>query len=146
MKKETALLIALLLLPLLAVGIAVSPASVTVIQDQTLTTMSFAQTVDGSAFGWCAPVALLMTYGIFASAVIYALTKKPFWLKAIRAVSFLAMFLAVLPIIVQDEIRIIPNVMVGIALGAQWAAAHFAIKKSGKQEEKKPAGNRLPNH
>jgi hypothetical protein len=75
-KKQTLILIALILIPLLAVAIAISPGSVMVFQNQTLTTISFAEPLEGVDFGWCAPVALILTYVLFAAVVIYALTKK----------------------------------------------------------------------
>ena len=88
MKKQTLILIALILIPLIAVAIAISPSSVMVFQNQTLTTMSFAEPLEGVDFGWCAPVALILTYVLFAAVVIYALTKKQLVLKIVRGVGF----------------------------------------------------------
>lgn len=143
MKKKTGMNIALLLLPLMAVGMAISPTSVTVIRGQEIAYTSFAQAVEGSYVGWCAPVALLLAYALFGMAVIYGLTKKELWLRLIRNVAFAGTFLAAVPILVQGEVIVIPHVLVAILLGILWAVAWYAVKTGGKPETKEPQGPRL---
>ncbi len=143
MKKETLVLMTLILIPLIAVGIAISPDSVMVIQDQTMTTMSFAQPYEGADFGWCAPVALILTYVLFAAVVIYAITKKQLLLKIVRGIAFVGMSLVALPIIAKSEILIVPNAFVGLLLAAQWVISHFALRSMNPKKEEKPKGKRL---
>lgn len=146
MKKQTLILIALILIPLIAVAIAISPGSVMVFQNQTLTTMSFAEPLEGVDFGWCAPVALILTYVLFAAVVIYALTKKQTVLKIVRGVGFVAMSLVALPIIVRSEVLIVPNAFVGMLLAAHWLISHFTLRSMNPKQEEKPKGKRLKAH
>ena len=146
MKKQTLILIALILIPLIAVAIAISPGSVMVFQNQTLTTMSFAEPLEGVDFGWCAPVALILTYVLFAAVVIYALTKKQPVLRIVRGVGFVAMSLVALPIIVRSEVLIVPNAFVGMLLAAHWLISHFTLRSMNPKQEEKPKGKRLKAH
>ena len=146
MKKQTLILIALILIPLIAVAIAISPGSVMVFQNQTLTTMSFAEPLEGVDFGWCAPVALILTYVLFAAVVIYALTKKQPVLRIVRGVGFVAMTLVALPIIVRSEVLIVPNAFVGMLLAAHWLISHFTLRSMNPKQEEKPKGKRLKAH
>ena len=146
MKKHTLILIALILIPLIAVAIAISPGSVMVFQTQTLTTMSFAEPLEGVDFGWCAPVALILTYVLFAAVVIYALTKKQLVLKLVRGVGFVAMSLVALPILARSEVLIVPNAFVGMLLAAHWLISHFTLRSMNPKQEEKPKGKRLKAH
>ena len=146
MKKQTLILIALILIPLIAVAIAISPGSVMVFQNQTLTTMSFAEPLEGVDFGWCAPVALILTYVLFAAVVIYALTKKQLVLRIVRGVGFVAMSLVALPIIARSEVLIVPNAFVGMLLAAHWLISHFTLRSMNPKQEEKPKGKRLKAH
>ena len=146
MKKQTLILIALILIPLIAVAIAISPGSVMVFQNQTLTTISFAEPLEGVDFGWCAPVALILTYVLFAAVVIYALTKKQLVLRIVRGVGFVAMSLVALPIIVRSEVLIVPNAFVGMLLAAHWLISHFTLRSMNPKQEEKPKGKRLKAH
>lgn len=145
-KKQTLILIALILIPLIAVAIAISPGSVMVFQNQTLTTISFAEPLEGVDFGWCAPVALILTYVLFAAVVIYALTKKQPVLRIVRGVGFVAMSLVALPIIVRSEVLIVPNAFVGMLLAAHWLISHFTLRSMNPKQEEKPKGKRLKAH
>ncbi len=146
MKKQTLILIALILIPLIAVAIAISPGSVMVFQNQTLTTISFAEPLEGVDFGWCAPVALILTYVLFAAVVIYALTKKQLVLKIVRGVGFVAMSLVALPILARSEVLIVPNAFVGMLLAAHWLISHFTLRSMNPKQEEKPKGKRLKAH
>lgn len=144
MNKTKALRIALILLPLLVVGIAVSPTAVTVIDGETLYTTSFMDPVEGSNGGWCAPVAALLNYGIFALAVLYCVTGKEFCLKGIFGVAFAAMFLAALPIVMEGTPKVIPNVLAAILFGVQCLLARVLQKTPAVQPASR--GERLNKH
>lgn len=147
MKKTNIMIAVLLLLPLIVVGIASSPSSVIVFDGQTTTTISYLQTVPGSIHGWCAPVAALLNYLIFGLAVFYALLKKKWALKGIRVLSFVAACIAVMPVLAQTEIKIIPNAFVAIFLLIESLVAHVMAKSSDQSQLKKmPEGARLNRH
>ena len=146
MKKQALILLALIVIPLIAVAIAISPDSVMVFQDQTMITMSFAEPCEGVDFGWCAPVALILTYVLFAAVVIYALTKKQLVLKIVRGIGFVAMSLVALPILARSEILIVPNAFVGILLAAHWLISHFTLRSMDPKKETVPEGKRLKLH
>ena len=145
MKKQTMILVAMILIPLIAVAIAISPDSVMVFENQTMTTISFAEPYEGANFGWCAPVALIMIYALFATVVIYALTKKQNILKIVRGIGFVGMSLVALPILAQGEVLIVPNVFVGMLLIAHWLISHFTLKNvnMNTKKEEEPKGKRL---
>ena len=141
MKNNKRMYIAMLLLPLMVVGIGAMPTSVVVVSKDAVYTTSFMEAINGSSVGWCAPVTMLLNYCLFGMVVIYGFVKKDFWLKGIFGISFLAMCLAVLPNLVQADLRIVPNVVVALLLGAQCIAARVMRKApAGKAE---PTGNRL---
>lgn len=144
MKKNKALYVAMLLLPLAVVGLGVSPTSVTVIDGETMYTTSFMEAIYGSYVGWCAPVAMLLNYCLFGMAVIYGFSKKDFWLKGIFGIAFAAMTLTVLPILIQGQPVIIPNAVVAILLGIQCVLARLMVKAPVLKEE--PTGQRLSRH
>ena len=143
MKKTTLLIAALLILPLLVVMVAVGPSGVTVFDGETTRMISWFQMVPESNWGWCAPVAGLMNYVLFVLAVVYALKKKVWCIKGIRGISFAALCLAALPIVIQTEIKIIPNVLGLIFLTAEFFVAQMILKKQDAVKETKPKGKRL---
>ena len=142
MKKKTILNAALLLIPLMVVGIAVSPNSVTVVSDGETLYTTFATAVEGSVVGWCAPVVLLLTYALFALAVVYGMSKKPLWLKAIQNVALAATCLAAVPPLVQGDVFVVPNVFAAILLAALWAVVYFE-RKNGSAGEPQKKGRQL---
>lgn len=143
MKKKTILYMALLLIPLAVVGIAVSPASVTVVRNGETFYTSFATAVEGSTVGWCAPVTLILTYALFGMGVFYSLQKKAYWLKAVRATAFAAAFLAAFPIVAHGEVLIVPNVLAAVLLIVLWVMANMGLKNKDSFAEEKPKGKRL---
>lgn len=146
MKKNKALYIALLLLPLAVVAIASSPNSVMVIKEESVSATSFMVAIEGSPVGWCAPVTVLLNYAVFAMAVIYGVSKKAFWVKGIYGASFAAMFLGVLPIITGGDMLIFPNVFVSILLGVETILAKILMKKPLEEKTPEKQGNRLQKH
>ena len=135
--------ILLLAFPLLVVLVASSPVGVTVFEAQQVTALSWLQTVPESPWGWCAPVAALMNYVVFGLAVCYALIKKPVFLKGIFILAFLAACMAVLPVMLQSEIKIIPNPLGAILLGVESITARIMLKADPAEQEKNPVGERL---
>lgn len=143
MKKRTVMCVLLLVLPLAMVFVAFNPSSVLVFDGETVQTVSYLQTVPESIWGWCAPVAALLNYVLFGLAVIYAVAKKDWCLKCIFGIALAACCIVVLPIVIQSEIKIIPNVMGAVLLGADCLAARVAMKMPANEKGAEPTGERL---
>ena len=143
MKKSTILKIAFLALPLAVVAIAIRPGSVTVIQGTEIRYTNFMEAVVGSSVGWCAPVALILTYFIFGMAVFYLLTKKEVLLKLVRSAAFVGTCLLGCPILVRNEMKVIPKVFAAILMLALWVLSRFVVADQKKAQEVAPKGRRL---
>jgi hypothetical protein len=143
MKKIQITKMLLFILPLLVVAIAVSPSSVLVYDGQTTEYYSWMQPVSGTATGWCAPVAALLNYVLFALAVAYGLLKKQWCVKAIRNVAAAACCIAVLPNLVRTGILVIPNVFGGILLLVDAVVAHLLMKNPVEDKTVGKKGKRL---
>ena len=133
----------LLILPLLTVLVVSNPSSVTIFDGENTWYLSWMTVVSDSAWGWCAPVAGLANYLLFGLAVLYLVTKKHTWLKAIFGVGFAAVCIAVLPIIAQAEVKIVPNVLGVLLLAAETLMAYVIMKRPAEGTQKK--GQRLEN-
>lgn len=146
MKKNKTMYIALLLIPMIVVGIAVSPNSVVISDGENAYTTSFAVIIEDSNVGWCAPVAVILDYFVFAMAVIFGLHKKDFWLKGILGLSFTAMILTVTPVLAKGDLLIVPNVFVAILLGAECIGAYLLLHRPAEDKQDKKQGERLKAH
>lgn len=145
MKKRILWGIILILLPLLAVGLAAMPDSVrAVISEKEVVSLSFFATLpDGSypkglAFGGflcCVCPAL---------AAGYALSGKRHWLTALMVFSFGGMFFCVLPLVMRMTPPIVPNAAVSFIMGGECLLA-FVRKRgdAGKKAETEGTGLRL---
>ena len=143
MKKSTLLRAALVILPLLVVSVAVGPNAATVINAGTTDMTTWYQIVSESALGWCLPVAGLMNYVLFALAVGYLLLKKHWCARWIRGIAFAALCLAALPIVIQSDVKIIPNVLGLLLLAGDYFVAHVIVKEQMAAAEVAPKGKRL---
>lgn len=151
MKKWNVWHIALILLPLAAVLLAGMPNSVAVYysagaQEGAMSCLpvncSYFTLISEVPTGICLPFAAIFGCLTFAVTVFCLLAKKRHWLKAVAVLSFVAMTLAVLPIVVKsDEAMILPNVGVPILLGLDCLLAYMLMKQ--KDPENKASGSRL---
>ncbi len=141
MKKTTLLIAALLILPLLMVAVASGPAGVMVFDGENIAYYSWHQVVEKSTLGWCAPMAVVMNYVVFVLAMVYVLKKKSWCLTGIFYIAFAAGCVAVLPIVVQSDIKVVPNVAGVILLMAESLVAKVMMRK--KPEEPAKNGKRL---
>lgn len=142
MKKPALTTILLLAFPLLTVLLASGPAGVTVFDGVNTAYYSWHQVVEKAAMGWCAPMAVVMNYAVFALAVFYLLRKKAWCLKAVFILSFLAACVAALPIVIQSDVKVVPNAFGMILLMAESGVAYMLTKKAETKTEK-PKGKRL---
>lgn len=153
MKKKTALNLALILLIAASVCIAATPNAVAyfypdgegVVDALPVYGPFFALNEDVST-GICLPAAGLASCVAFLLAVAYAVSKKPYWLKGVAAVSFAAMFLATLPFMVGTEIKVLPNVGHPIAAGVACLIAYGMLKQKNPEPDQSGAGPRLDRH
>jgi len=136
----------LALLPLAMVMLASGPSGVTVFDGTNTADFSWLQVVQNSTVGWCAPMAVVMNYVVFALAVVYLVKKKAWCLTGIFYLAFAAACVAVLPIVIQSDIKVIPNVMGAILLMTESLAAKLVMKKQPEEKAKNNKGRRLERH
>ena len=136
MDKRKILVILLFVLPLLVVLIANGAKGVMMFDGEEVTYYPWIQPLSESAVGWCAPVAALMNYVLFALAVVYGLKKKEWSVKGIRNIALIAGTLAVLPNLIRSDVMVVPNVFGAITLFADALVAHILVKDLAKGEKK----------
>ena len=129
MQKRKFLIALLFVMPLLTVLVANNPSGVMVFDGETANYYPWLYLVSGSSVGWCAPLAAVLNYAVFALAVFYGLMKKDWSLKAIRNIAAGAGFLAVLPNLIQSDVMVVPNVFGAIALFADAVAAEMLLRE-----------------
>jgi hypothetical protein len=135
MDKRKILVILLFVLPLLVVLIANGAKGVMMFDGEEVTYYPWIQPLSESAVGWCAPVAALMNYVLFALAVVYGLKKKEWSVKGIRNIALIAGTLAVLPNLIRSDVMVVPNVFGAITLFADALVAHILGKDLAKGEK-----------
>ncbi len=138
--------IVLLLLPLVACGIAATPGSVTVVKNGTTQMLSYMQLVQESPVGWCAPLAAILNYAVFALAVLHVVAKKGGFLKGVFGCSFASMTLAVIPVLARGELMIIPNVFFALVIGAECLLSYFMKRETKNTKANAAQGPRLDIH
>ena len=125
MNKRKILVALIFVLPLLVISVANGPTGVLVFDGETAVYHPWLHLVTESGVGWCAPLAALLNYAVFALAVVYGLKKKEWSLKSIRNIAAVAGFLAVLPNMIQADVMVLPNIFGAIALLADAVAAEL---------------------
>ena len=135
MDKRKMLVILLFVLPLLVVLIANGAKGVMMFDGEEVTYYPWIQPLSESTVGWCAPVAALMNYVLFALAVVYGLKKKEWSVKEIRNIALIAGTLAVLPNLIRSDVMVVPNVFGAITLFADALVAHILVKDLAKGEK-----------
>ena len=139
MKKETLMKILLILLPILAVGLATTVDSVLVYDTQLGTTeyYSYFDLLPVGTFQLITPLAAVLSgvSGLLAAA--FVAVKKQGLLKAVVGTSFCAATLAGLPTMLSTDIKIIPNVGLPLFMVAELFLAYYMLKKPQQQEQKK---------
>ena len=80
-------------------------------------------------------------------AVLYLLKKKAWCLTGIFYMAFVAGCVAALPVVIQSDVKVIPNVMGTIVLMTESLAAKLVMKKQPEEKAKnKNDGRRLERH
>ena len=142
MNKQRFLRLALILLPLIAVGVACMPTSVMIFSAETKETAycSYLQLLPEGSFQIGGVLAVLLASVSGGLAITYSVGKKEKLLMPIRVLAVLSMLAAVTPILLQSEPKVVPNVAVPILMGIQWI---LAGRMKRPQEETKKIGRRL---
>ena len=97
MKKNAFLNVLLFTLPLLVVFVASSASGLLVYDGENTTQSTWFYLVETSPVGWCAALAGLLNYVLFALAVIRGFVKKSWCVKGIRNIACIAGSLVVIP-------------------------------------------------
>ena len=139
MKKQIIVKILLILLPVLAVGLATTVDSVTVFDTVTGTTEYYSY-FDGIPVGnlqMLLPLAATLSVVSGVLAAIWLGKKKPGFLKASGVIAFAAAAAASIPIAIRGEVLVIPNVGLPIFMLLHFGVARYAEKLPGETGEKK---------
>ena len=146
MKKQTLVKSLLILLPVLAVGLATTADSVIVFNSETGVTeyFSYFASEPAAQVQMLLPVAAMLCLASGICGAVYLVKKKEWSLKAILWTSLLAACAASVPTVMQGTVKVVPNVGLPIFMIINWLAAGHIQKNSDKSEEKKTgSGKRL---
>lgn len=141
MKKKTVFKIVLVLLPILAVALATTVNSVTVVDKATGTTAyySYFELIPDELLQMLPPLAgtLCIVTGVFAIGA--AVSRKGWWLTGVKWLALAASIAAVAPILVQGrEVTVLPNVGVPVMMLAEWVAAFYAARQPEQADDNAP--------
>ena len=139
MKKQTLVKSLLILLPILAVGLATTRDSVIVFNTATGVTeyYSYFDLAPLSNLQMLPPLAAMLSLVSGVCAAVWLATKKEWSLKGIFGTSFAAATAAGIPVMIQETVRMVPNVALPIFMIVQCLVAYHFIKHPEKAEAKK---------
>ena len=144
MKKNIILKLLLILFPILAVGLATTLDSVTVFNTVTGQTQYFSyfDILPVSNLSMITPATALLSAlsGIFAA--IYMATKRKALLKSVGYAALASAVLAAIPMVLREEIMVIPNVALPIFMMLEYYVA-FILGKEGPAKMEKTKNPRL---
>ena len=138
MKKETILKVMLILLPVLALGLATTQDSVSVFDTRLGTTVygSYFTLLPVGAMQMCAPVAGLLCAVTLIFSILFVIRKKPGLVSSVKWLAFAAALAAVIPVILRGDVLVVPHVGVPIFMCLEWAAAYMLAPKNSKEPAK----------
>ncbi len=145
MKKTDVKRILLLAFAAVAVYVCFLPNSVVVYslaQNVVPAYCSYFTLVEDVAGSICLPAAALCACIVLTLSGIYAVSKKQSLMSAVKIISMAGSILAVVPILLKDgTVQMVPNVLVPIALLAEYVVAYYLGKKT--EPEPSLSGKRL---
>ena len=144
MNKKRLKTVFLVLLPVFAVGMAMSANSVMMYDDtqEKVTVSSYFALLPEGTFRVSTALAGILACLSGGLAITYLLSKKEGVVKAILYTALAGATMAVMPYLIQGDILVVPNVGVPILLIAQAAVAYFIPEKK-ETEGKKLKGKTL---
>ena len=138
MKKKVILKALLLVFPILAVGLATTVNSVTVFNTVTGETQYFSyfDVLPIANLQMITPLAALLAAlsGILAAA--HMATKRQSLLKAVAYAALASAAVAAIPMVLREEILVIPNVGLPIFMMIQYCIGYFLGKEPPEKEVK----------
>ena len=146
MKKKTLIKCLLILLPILAVGLATTTDSVVVYDSQTGETayFSYFATESKAQVQMMLPLAAMLCLVSGICGAVYLVKKKEWSLKAVVWTSLIAACAASVPTVTQGTVKVVANVGFTIFMVINWLVASYIQKNPDKFEEKKTKkGKRL---
>ena len=131
--------IALLLMPVLSVGLATTVDSVTVFDSAAGTTSfySYFDLIPDSNFAMLMPLSAILSAVCGVLAAIELVKKNNKMLKAIAGCSFCAATMAVLPIMLRGDVAVIPNVGLPVFMMVEWLISYMMVKQPQMEKETK---------
>lgn len=140
MKKRVFMKSILILLPVLAVGLATTGNSVVVFDSLAGTTQYFSYfdllPVESLQLVTVLAAILCLVAGILA--VVCVITKKDRLMNSVMWISFVATIIAVIPVIMKGDIKVAPNVGVPIFMFLEYGLAYSLAKNAEKEAERQP--------
>lgn len=141
MKKQALLKSILILLPILAVGLATTTDSVMVFDSLAGTTeyYSYFDLLPVADYQMLTPLAGMLCIASGILAVVYLAAGKKKCLTASGYTALAVSILAILPVIQGGDVKVMPNVGVPILMLAHYAYAYFWGKNETRFEGEKKA-------
>ena len=143
MKKKILLKALLIVFPILAVGLATTMNSVTVFNTVTGETQyySYFDALPVTNLQMITPLTALMAALSGILAAVYMATKRHVLLKTVSYAAMASAVAAAIPMLVREEILVLPNVGLPIFMMAEYCIAYYMSKenpeKTGKGKNKK---------
>ena len=139
MKKKALVKRLLILLPVLAVGLATTMDSVIVFDAAAGITSyySYFDLIPVTSLQNLPPLAGLLCAVCGICAVVYLVRKKTWSLKAVVITSLAAATTAVIPVMIQGDVKVVPNVGLPIIMTVEYLVSCHFLKNPEKAEETK---------
>ena len=139
MNKRAILKSFLILLPILAVGLATAMDSVLVYDSRTGVTeyYSYFASEPATQVQMLLPLAAMLCFVSGICGAVYLVKKKEWSLKAIVWTSLIAACAASVPTVMQGDVKVVANVGLPIFMVINWLVASYIQKNPEKKEEKK---------
>ena len=139
MKKKALVKSLLILLPVLAVGLATTMDSVIVFDAAAGITSyySYFDLIPVTSLQNLPPLAGLLCAVCGICAVVYLVRKKIWSLKAVVITSLAAATAAVIPVMIQGDVKVVPNVGLPIIMTVEYLVSCHFLKNPEKAEEAK---------
>lgn len=140
MKKQTLIKSLLILLPVLAVGLATTGDSVIVFDSLAGVTeyYSYFEMAPETQWQTLPPLAAMLAAISGILAAVYMVKKKKWCLRGIVGTTMASACAAVIPVVQQGDVRMVPNVGLPIFMMVNCLVAYHFLKHPEKTEEKKP--------
>ena len=138
MKKKVILKALLLVFPILAVGLATTVNSVTVFNTVTGETQYFSyfDVLPIANLQMITPLAALLAALSGILAAVHMATKRHALLKAVAYTALASAAVAAIPLVLREEVLVIPNVGLPIFMMIQYCIGYFLGKEPDEKDAK----------